>query len=315
MIDLRLARNAVTLDRHRNFARAAAAVGVTQPTFSRSIAALERDLGVRLFDRTSRRVEPTEQGRLFLERAVGLLADAARLRQDLGDLKALLAGGLIVGAGPYALEISVMEAAARLAALYPAVQIEIIEGRWRESLPQLLSGDMAMIISEAATDSNESRLIVEPLPSRRGHFFCRTGHPLDGLRKLTLEQILVYPLVGPRFPSRVGAAFGASQAAGTIDPSTGDFIPRIATTSNATARALVKRTNGIGIATRAQIDEDIQSGALALLDIQIPGLETRYGIAHLKDRTPSAAATAFMTLLHQVEEQQVAATADRGHSP
>lgn len=304
MIDLRLARNAVALDRHRNFARAAAAVGVTQPTFSRNIAALERDLGVRLFDRTSRRVEPTEQGRLFLARAGTLLADAARLRQDLGDLEALHTGELVVGAGPYALEISVIETAARLAALHPAVRIDIIEGQWRESLPRLLSGDMAMIVSEAALLPDEPRLIAEPLPSRRGHFFCRTGHPLDGLRNLTLEQILEYPLVGTRLPSRVGAAFGASQAAGVIDPANGDFMPRIGTTSNASARALVKRTDGIGLATHAQIAEEIRRGALTLLDIEIPGLETRYGIARLRDRTPSAAATAFMKLLRQVEEEQ-----------
>ncbi|MBK6454158.1 MAG: LysR family transcriptional regulator, partial [Proteobacteria bacterium] len=92
MIDLRLMRHAIALARYRNFARAARALHVTQPTMSRSIAALERTLGVRLFDRNSRGVQPTEFGRLLLERGRRLLADEADLRREM-----LLVAGLEAG--------------------------------------------------------------------------------------------------------------------------------------------------------------------------------------------------------------------------
>ena len=76
MKDLRLLEFAVALDRQRSFGRAAESMRVTQPRFSRGIAALEADLGVRLFDRSTRHVRPTPAGTVFLERATALLANA-----------------------------------------------------------------------------------------------------------------------------------------------------------------------------------------------------------------------------------------------
>ena len=78
-IDLHLVEHAIALAQHRRYARAAKALHISQPTLSRSIAALEESLGVRLFDRGRGGVEPTVFGRLLLERGAVLLADAAAL--------------------------------------------------------------------------------------------------------------------------------------------------------------------------------------------------------------------------------------------
>jgi DNA-binding transcriptional LysR family regulator len=50
-IDLRQCRHVLALDRHRSFARAADALGLTQPALTRSLQALEKSIGARLFDR------------------------------------------------------------------------------------------------------------------------------------------------------------------------------------------------------------------------------------------------------------------------
>jgi DNA-binding transcriptional LysR family regulator len=71
----------VEVARKGNFSRASAALGMPGATLSRRIAAMERDFGVRLFDRTTRRVELTEAGRRYLERC-GHLVDEARLAQE-----------------------------------------------------------------------------------------------------------------------------------------------------------------------------------------------------------------------------------------
>jgi DNA-binding transcriptional LysR family regulator len=69
VLDLRLLHQALVLEHHRNFARAAEALNLTQPALSRSIAGLEAALGERLFDRTPQGVEPTAFGRMLLARA------------------------------------------------------------------------------------------------------------------------------------------------------------------------------------------------------------------------------------------------------
>ena len=94
MNDLRLLEFAIALDDNRSFARAADAMRVTQPTFSRRIAALEATFGARLFERSNRRVVPTRQGSLLLVRARQLLADAARMYDALDDYRELRTGRL-----------------------------------------------------------------------------------------------------------------------------------------------------------------------------------------------------------------------------
>ena len=71
----------VEVARTGNFSRASLNLGVPGATLSRRVAAMERDFGVRLFDRTTRRVELTEAGRRHFERC-GRLVDEARLAQE-----------------------------------------------------------------------------------------------------------------------------------------------------------------------------------------------------------------------------------------
>jgi DNA-binding transcriptional LysR family regulator len=99
MLDLRLLHHALTLTRHRNFARAAEALHLTQPALSRSIAGLEAALGEKLFDRTRQGVAPTSFGQMLLARAQALVDDAAELERDFTLLRGLQIGELRVGAG------------------------------------------------------------------------------------------------------------------------------------------------------------------------------------------------------------------------
>ena len=71
----------VEVARTANFSRASGNLGVPGATLSRRIAAMERKFGVRLFDRTTRRVELTDAGRRYFERCAHLV-DEARLAQE-----------------------------------------------------------------------------------------------------------------------------------------------------------------------------------------------------------------------------------------
>ena len=64
-IDIRHIRQVEALARHKNFARAARELGMTQPGLSRAIQSLENALDVRLFDRNSREISPTVYGQHF----------------------------------------------------------------------------------------------------------------------------------------------------------------------------------------------------------------------------------------------------------
>ena len=82
------------LARQPSLAAAAQALGVTPPAVSRRLAALEKRLGVRLLNRTTRRLSLTEAGRDFHERSVQLLADLEEAEQAAGGVGATPRGTL-----------------------------------------------------------------------------------------------------------------------------------------------------------------------------------------------------------------------------
>ncbi len=314
MNNLRLLEFALALDQHRSFQRAAEAVQLTQPSFSRAIASLEAQLGARLFDRSNRGVSPTPEGVELLFRARRLLADAAGLSDALDDYRQLRSGRVVIGAGPYALDLSVIETVVRMATQYPQLQFEIIEGHWRDFGPRLLNAEVELAVVELSIVSKDPRFQVESLPEHAGCFYGRAGHPLAGRKGVTLAELLEYPLVNVRIASRTVAPGKLQPSPFAIDAKTGDMLPSITTTSIATARAIIKRTNGIGIAAPVQLVEDLRRGAVAIIDAGAGVLKTSYGIAHLRGKVLSPGAQAFVSGLKAVEAEIQANTSEANKS-
>ena len=305
MIDLRLLEFAVALDQHRHFGRAAQALGVSQPTFSRGIAGLEAALRVRLFDRSTRAVEPTAEGLVLLGRARRLLAEATELSVALDDQQGLRSGRVVIGVGPFPLEISVTDAVVRLASRHPLLEIEVHEGSWREFGPKLLSGEVDVAVMESSIVDLDPRFDVEAMQPHKGCFYCRRAHPLGDRARVSLDDILDFPLVGIRLPSRFAPLLTPGRRSFTLDPVTGDVLPRILTTSMAAGRAIVSRTDGIGIAVPRQLEEEVARGRLIILSVDAAFLQTAYGITFPRGRSISPGARAFAATLREVESEIV----------
>lgn len=90
----------IAVDRFRSFAKAADHCGVAQPTLSKMIAKLEEELNVRIFDRTSRSVEPTSTGEKIVLQAVRTVQEAARITEIVADTRGGLSGTMHLVVGP-----------------------------------------------------------------------------------------------------------------------------------------------------------------------------------------------------------------------
>lgn len=187
MLELRNLRHMLALARRLNYARAAEDLGITQPSLTRSIQALERQLGVRLFDRDRSGVSLTTQGGMFAERAGFLIADADDLERQSQRGAQGEAGRIRFGMAP-------MPARALLSRLLPdrlqaapevanEVVVRDVEALWA----LLLAGDIEFFISQDGLIQDVAQVRVELL----GHFplslIVRAGHPLlaggDGGRR------------------------------------------------------------------------------------------------------------------------------------
>ena len=99
-MELRQIRTFVAVAEQKHFARAASLCNLSQPAVSHQIALLEDEVGVRLFNRASRRVSPTVAGEVFLEEARRILAAVDRARERMEAVARGAVGRIRLGATP-----------------------------------------------------------------------------------------------------------------------------------------------------------------------------------------------------------------------
>lgn len=138
-----------------HFGRAAAALGLTQPALTKSIARLERELNAPLFERTSRGVKLTYFGEHALRNAQRLKTAFDDVRKELADISNGSRGHLRIGTGLAMAQNLVPKACTRLTALYPAITLQIVAGTGRSLAPLLLDGQIDLIFSGISTEPEQ----------------------------------------------------------------------------------------------------------------------------------------------------------------
>lgn len=149
-MDLRHLRYFICVAEEMHFGRAAQRLGISQPPLSQQIRALEEDLGVRLFDRTSRRVRLTEAGELFLPEARQTLAQAERAAQvarraHQGEIGRLRLG--FTASAPFVPRVA--RALYRFRQSHPQVELELQELGRDAQIAQLEQGQLDIGIVRA----------------------------------------------------------------------------------------------------------------------------------------------------------------------
>lgn len=71
----------MALEQYRSFAKASEACGITQPTLSKMVANLEDELDVKIFERTSKRVMPTDIGLKIIKQASNVIKESNRIQE------------------------------------------------------------------------------------------------------------------------------------------------------------------------------------------------------------------------------------------
>jgi DNA-binding transcriptional LysR family regulator len=309
-IEIRLIRHALAVGQHGNFARAAEAMQITQPSLSRSIASLEALLGVPLFDRGAKGVTPTAFGRVLLDCGDTVLQREAHLRREIGLLAGLEQGSLKIGAGPFMAESSVARATARVAQLHPRLHVECVAADPADVLHDVLAERFDVGVAAATGLADDQRLVVETFAPMRIYFACRPGHPLTRERSPSLARGLDFPLVA--MVLRAEHALLAATHGGTAPPrglQAGHFVPQIKVNSMTTARLIACESDALVPGTAAMLADDVAAGRLVRLDMDAPTMRTDAGVFHLRGRSLSPAARVFIEHLRAVEAEAVAADA------
>ncbi len=188
-------RHFLSLARTGSFRRSAAELFLTQPALTRSIRALEAELGAPLFDRLGRQSELTPFGRQALQRAEDLVQAADELQgsaRATGDGRSgLLRVGL--GSGPGALLMTplLMETALER----PRLKVEVARGRTDLLVQALRDRTLDALVVDVRSLKPAPDLDTRHLRDLQGAFMVRRGHPLLRRRTaLAFDALTQYPV-------------------------------------------------------------------------------------------------------------------------
>jgi LysR family hydrogen peroxide-inducible transcriptional activator len=190
---LRQLQHLVALAEHRHFGKAAAACHLTQSSLSASIAALEATLQAPLVDRTKRSVVLTRLGEETVERARGLLAEAAELagaaRAEGAPLSGTLRMGVIPTIGPFLLP----PALPALRKAHPRLRLYLREDLTERLVERLEAGQLDLLL--LALPYEAGHVETEALFEDRFSLALPRDHPLARRKALALDALADEPLL------------------------------------------------------------------------------------------------------------------------
>jgi len=219
--------------RRLHFRKAAEALSIAQPALSRQIAQLEAALGVRLLNRSSRRVELTAAGSAFLERTEPVLAALLQIPSDLKAVSEGRVGRLRVAFTGLAMATVLPDILRGFHREFPGIRLEMNESPTALQIAALKAGEIDCGFFHP--DGESPGISTTLLLRESNGVLLPSDHPLGARKTVSLRDLAGTPFVlfpranNPGFYDRVLAAFASSGVA-----------PRI-------AEEVWPRSNGIGL--------------------------------------------------------------------
>jgi DNA-binding transcriptional LysR family regulator len=192
------------LGREGNLGRAAAALGVSQPAATKLLQQAEEALGVRLFTRLARGMEPTPTGEVLIRYARQSVVDFAFAREQIAALRSGLRGRLRIGTVPGALPQLVAPALSQYKLQHRRVAVSVLVETSDVMLDLLARGEVDLVLGRPTGGHTDDELDIVPLLEEAQVAVVRSGHPLLARSPLVLEELVRWPwiLQPPGAPQR-----------------------------------------------------------------------------------------------------------------
>jgi DNA-binding transcriptional LysR family regulator len=177
----------------QNFSNAAKKLYITQPSVSHSIKQLEEKLGVQLFNRTSKGVIITHEGKIlfdYIHQAFGLIDNA---QHKISDLKNLEGGHVTIGGSDSTCKHYLLPYVQTFQEVFPKIRIKLQQGSTPHILDKLLNGQIDIGIIHLPI--NQSQIQVTQFLSINSTFIVGKKHEYLANKTLSLEEMLKYPII------------------------------------------------------------------------------------------------------------------------
>ncbi|WP_226531831.1 LysR family transcriptional regulator [Microbacterium paraoxydans] len=291
-MNLEQLRGFVEVARLGHFTRASEHLHLAQPSLSRQISTLERELGAELFHRARGHITLTAAGETLLPRAQRMLADADAIRDEMGELAGLRRGRVRLGAPPTLCISLVAEAVSSFHAAHPDVDLHLTESGSRLLVEQLAVGavDIALITASDGLPPAGVSLTRMPLLAEELVVVSSAAEPplTDG-PSIDLEQLSALPLITFGESYELRATTDAAFREAGLTPR-----PVLEGAEMDTALRFVERGLGVAVVPAMVLFE---RPGLRSVRLSHPMMTRTVSLAHRSDVTPAIAVAAMRKVI------------------
>jgi DNA-binding transcriptional LysR family regulator len=295
----------VHLDAQRSVLRAAKAANMTQPGASKLLSELEDLLGVALFTRHARGIEPTWYGEIMVRHARSALAEMDRARDEILALRSGLAGQTAIGAVLNPGTGLVPAAVGLLKKRHPQILVRIEIDNSEALVSRLVKGDFDVVVSRIIGVHDASELRFEALAGELHSVIARAKHPLAGRRRLDLaalvDQAWILPPAGSLLRDRFDSMFVHR----------GLGVPRnvVETASLPVITSLLQSTDMLSALQREAVLPYCKARLLKVLPVALGVQMEPFGIVTRRDRQLSPSGEAMLKALREAATKMYPQTA------
>lgn len=277
---------------------------LSQSALSRRIDKLEGALGVKLFSRTTRKVELTTVGRAFVPRARNVMRELEDALVGIKDTTERISGQVTIACVPSAVGYFLPEAIKRFHAAYPKVRIRLIDESSAEILVAVARGDADFGLTYIG--AQESDIDFQPLLEERFVVACPAGHPLARHKRVTWAELSRHEYV--TIAQGSGNRFLIDQALSRVENKPQwmcevRHVPALV--------SLVEAGLGLGVVPRLAMPPKGHSGLISI-PLEDPVVTRVIGLIQRRGRELMPAARLFYDmLLHAREDKPPRAPSSR----
>lgn len=280
----------------RNFTRAGEAMGLSQPALSLLIMQFEDELGLKLFDRTTRTVTLTEAGHLFLPRAEQIVQDVTNSIDSLKDIAALMRGRIRIGALPSLCSNFIPGVAHAFLMQHPKIELDITE---------YMGGDLVNAVAETRCEIGigveaykYESLRFSPLFDDNFVLLCHREHPFADRENVFWRDLPGEPFIAMRQKTSVRELI--EKTCENFDIS---LSVEFEVSSMASGIGMVEAGLGVTILP-STAQHEIYRGNIVSKSLSEPTVLRHIGLLQRSDRLLSPAAQAFATMIAKASSQK-----------
>ncbi len=277
-----------------SFTKASRRLFLTQPAVSQQIRALEASVGVRLFDRSGKKIYLTRHGEMLLSKTTHITAELREIEILFDELSNLGRGRLEIGSSAVFGTYYLPRPIGKFNSTYPCIDINLHSGNSHKVISMLLENKIELGFGGLVEDEPNivfSLIHQEPLVAVVGK-----SHPLAAKEEITLNDLQTSPVIlrekGTR--SRCDVEDWLAGIAAGYKPERFIELENLET-----AKRLVEEGYGISIVPRVAVSRELQYGRLKTIALPNLDLTASYYLCYLKKRKPSRATQTFLAQFPQ----------------